>query len=190
MSHLLVVHHFLQGVQQRPQVGIDFRLQVAGQKAKTLARLHRRPHQHDLANGVIFESLDRHCHREVGFSRARRPHREDEVMVADCVHIAGLPWRARPNLATGKKHLGGLMLLDAFVAGHQGQDFRYVVGFELTASLHEQLELLQDLGRMGDLALAAGHANLVISMAYRDPERLANLVQVLVARAEKRESAR
>ena len=40
----------MQGIHQRPQVGIDLGLQVAGQEAEALARLDRRPNQDDLAD--------------------------------------------------------------------------------------------------------------------------------------------
>ena len=50
---LLVVHHFVQRILQGTQIGIDLRLQIAGQETQTLACLDGRPHQHDLADFMV-----------------------------------------------------------------------------------------------------------------------------------------
>ncbi len=52
-------HHLVQRVVHRPQVRIDLLRQVAGQEAQPLARLDRRPHQHDAAHAIRLQRLDR-----------------------------------------------------------------------------------------------------------------------------------
>ena len=42
--------HVMQGIMQRPEVGRDFFVQVAGQKAERLARFHRRTRENDARN--------------------------------------------------------------------------------------------------------------------------------------------
>ena len=79
--------HVEQGVVQRPQVGIHLGLQIAGQKAQLLSRLHRRPGQNDAVNLLGPESAHRHGHRQVGFAGARGAHAQDHRIVADRLHI-------------------------------------------------------------------------------------------------------
>ena len=80
---LVVVHHFVQGVHQRPKIGIDLRLQVARQEAEALARLDRRPHEHQLADLLRPQGGHRGGHRQIRLAGARRPVAEHDVVLRD-----------------------------------------------------------------------------------------------------------
>ena len=104
--HLVVVHHLVQRVEQRPQVRIDLGVQVAGQKAEAFARFDRGPDEHDLADLMVLERLDRHGDRQIGLAGARRADGERDVVLADRLDIAGLPLRPRGN-PPGRLHIDG-----------------------------------------------------------------------------------
>ncbi len=72
LGDLLGVEHVVQRVEQRAQVGIDLRHQIARQEPQPLARLHRRARQDDAVDLVARQRRRRHRHREKRLARARR----------------------------------------------------------------------------------------------------------------------
>ena len=103
-ANLVVIHHLAQGIQQRPQVRIDFRLQVARQKAQAFAGFDRRPHQHDFPNQLLLQRGRRHRHGQIGFARAGRADAQNQVVLGDRLDVFGLARRPRPNLPAGLQH--------------------------------------------------------------------------------------
>jgi hypothetical protein len=82
--------HVVQRVVQGAQVGVDLRLQVAGEEAEPLARLDRgarEDHALDLARG---QRLDGHGDGQVRLAGAGRADPERDRVVADGVHVAPL----------------------------------------------------------------------------------------------------
>jgi hypothetical protein len=83
LDTLLEAHQVVERVVERAQVGIDFLRQVAGQEAEPLAGLDRRPGEHDAADLVALEGIDRAGHREVGLAGAGRADAEGDVVFLD-----------------------------------------------------------------------------------------------------------
>ena len=87
---LLEIHHVVEGVVQRPEIGVDLLRQVAGQEAQLLPGLHRRPGQHDADELLVHQGGHGHGHGQVGLAGAGRPHPEDDIVGADGFDVAFL----------------------------------------------------------------------------------------------------
>ena len=66
------VHHVVERVVERPQIGIDLLAHVAGQEAEPLAGLDRRPRQDDAVDLPALEQLRGVGDRELGLAGAGR----------------------------------------------------------------------------------------------------------------------
>ena len=76
------VEHVVERVEQRTQVGIDLRLDVAGQEAEPLAGLDRRTGQDHAAYLARVERRDRHRDREEGLAGPGGADPEGDRVVA------------------------------------------------------------------------------------------------------------
>ena len=76
---------------QRAEIGVDLALQITGEKAEALARLHGRARQNDAVDLLGAQRLDRHGNGEEGFTRAGRADAEHHGVLLDGVHILLLP---------------------------------------------------------------------------------------------------
>ena len=183
---LLVVHHFVQGVHQRPQVGIDFGLQVARQEAEAFARLDRRPDEHQLAD--LFRPQRRHGsrHGQVGLAGARRALAEHHLVLGDGLDISGLSLGAGVDLPAAGKDLQGLGHRGVFTLLDAGQQAADILGGNVAVPLRLGMEFLQDVGRVRDGPFLALHVNLAVVRRDGDRQGLADSAHVLIARAEER----
>ena len=86
---LLEVHHVVERVVERAQVGRDLLLHAAGQEARA-ARPPRPPGRVRTMRLTCFSirDADRQGHRQVGLAGAGRPDAEDDVVGADGVDVA------------------------------------------------------------------------------------------------------
>ena len=91
------VDHVVQGVVQRPQVGVDLLVQRAGQEAEPLPGLHRRPGQDDPVDLLGLQRLHRLGHRQVGLAGAGRADREHDRVLVDRVDVPLLVQRLGPD---------------------------------------------------------------------------------------------
>ncbi len=94
-GELIGRQHVVEGVEHRPQVGVDLVAQIARQKAQALAGLDRRPRQDDALDLPGHQQIDRGGDREIGLAGAGRPEPENQLAFAQCLDIGGLPRRAR-----------------------------------------------------------------------------------------------
>ena len=76
---LIRLEHVVQRVVKRPQVGHDFLVQIAGQKAERLAGLDRGTREDDAVHLLLFERGDGHRHREVRLAGAGRADAEHHL---------------------------------------------------------------------------------------------------------------
>ena len=81
----------VEGVVQRPQVGVDLGHQVAGEEAQPLARLDGRPGQDDPVDLVGLQRLHGQGHRQVGLAGAGGPDAEGDDVGGDGVGVGLLP---------------------------------------------------------------------------------------------------
>ena len=78
----------MQRVEQRAQIGIDLRHQIARQETQPLAGLHRRARQDDAVDLVARQRCSGHRHREERLPSARRTNPEGDRARADSVDVA------------------------------------------------------------------------------------------------------
>ena len=104
LRRALVAEHLVKRVEQGAEVGIDLLLEVAGEEAEPLARLHRGAHQHDTGDPVGFQGLHRARHREIRLAGAGRSDAEVDVVGADRAQISGLVASATPHHAAPDLH--------------------------------------------------------------------------------------
>ena len=95
---LLRLHHVVQRVEQRAQVGVDLRHQVAGQEAEPLAGLDRGAREDDPVDLAARERGGRHRHGEERLAGARRADAERDRGAADRVDVPLLVDRLRRDL--------------------------------------------------------------------------------------------
>ena len=85
--HLVKAEHFIQGIVQGSQVGIDFLHQVAGQIAQFFPGFHCRSHQDQASDPVLLQGKHRAGYCQVGFARAGWPDTETDVISPDIVQV-------------------------------------------------------------------------------------------------------
>ena len=84
------VNHIVQGVIQRPQIGINFFGQIAWQKTQLLPSLDGRPGENNPTHFTFHEFSNRHRHRQIRFPGASRPDTEYDIVVADSIDVGFL----------------------------------------------------------------------------------------------------
>ena len=114
----LGIHHVVQRVIQRPQIGVDLLAQRARQKAKALTGFHRRTGQDDAGHLLGLQRVDRLGHGQIRLSGAGRPDPEDDGVGVDGVDVALLVERLGPDrLAAARQDVQGEHLGRRLVAG-------------------------------------------------------------------------
>ena len=91
---LLGRHHVVERVVERPQIGIDLLLHVAGQEAEPLAGLDRRARQDDALDHAALEQHRRMGDGQIGLAGAGRADAEDQLGALQRAHIGVLVERA------------------------------------------------------------------------------------------------
>ena len=97
--HLLKAHQVVQRVVERAQVGVNFLVQVARQKAQALAGFYRWAGQHNALHGAALQSVYRHGYRQIRFARAGRANAKGNVVAGNLVQVGGLVQGARLQVA-------------------------------------------------------------------------------------------
>jgi hypothetical protein len=163
-ADLLAVHHLVEGVVQRAQVGVDLLRQGAGEEAELLPRLDRRAGQDQAVDLLGHQGLDGDGHGQVGLAGAGGADPEDHGVLADGVHVLLLPDRlGLDRAATAGQH---------GVAEHHRRPGRPVVpddvdraadgvGGERVAPLEQGDQLLEEAGDPFGVGLFAGDGDLV-----------------------------
>ena len=188
--HILGLDHVVERVVERAQVGHDLLLQVAGQKAKRLARLDRRAREDDAVDLLLFQSGHRHRHREVSFPRARRADSEGHVVLLNRLDIRALHRRLRHD---GRTLCGALDFCDhervecgrtCVLHGADG-----VVELELAdgePAFPSVFELAENLACQLDGGSIAFHAQPALAGGEFHPERALDELEVAEVVQEER----
>ena len=82
LHHLVARQHVVERVVERPQIGIDLLLQVAGQEAEPLAGFDRGARQDDALDLAAHQHIDRGGDGEIGLAGAGRAEAEHQIVVA------------------------------------------------------------------------------------------------------------
>ena len=72
---------------QRPQIGIDLTLQIAGKKAELFTRFYGRSCHDDPLDLLVLKRGDRHRHGKKSLSCSRRSVREYDEVVPDGIYV-------------------------------------------------------------------------------------------------------
>ena len=135
----LHAEELLQGVVEGPKVGVHLVLQVAGEEAQLLPRLHGRPGQDDLIHFLILESQHRHGHGQVRLARARGAHAEDQLILLQSLDVL--------LLAQG-------LALDLLAPGGERHHVAHDLGDQLRVPLPGEVHRIADAAPVDRLPLA------------------------------------
>src|SRR5262249_37848315 len=127
-----------QRVIERPQIGRQLLFKRAGQEAKALAGLDRRPGQHDATRAPGFERFDRLGDGEIGLAGARWSERHDDGTLVDGVHQTLLRRAHRPDVLhifSVARILVVIVRAPAAVAWEERMDGRRLVILQLAGFL-------------------------------------------------------
>ena len=141
------VHHVVERVVERPEIGVHLLREVAGQEAELLARLDRRTREHDAREGVLHQLGDGHRHRQIRLPGPGRTDAEDDVEVPDGVDVGFLVDALRRDDALVRGDEDGVEedVLQArrAIAGEDAERVLHVGGVDRVALLEEAVELRQ-----------------------------------------------
>ena len=180
--------HIEERVVQRPQVGIDLALQIAGQEAEPLARFDRGTREDDAVDALFAECRHRRGHGEIRFARTGGADAERYGIVPDGLHIRllaerfrldGAPLRRDADYAAVK--LTDLVLLPGADHPDHIAHALFVHGLAVRG---EHQKVLHRLFRGYDVLRLAGDLQLGVPVGNADVPLLFNDVQILVKRAE------
>ena len=99
-------HHVVERVVERPQIGIDLFLHVAGQEAQPLAGFDGRARQDDALDRAALEQQGRMGNGEIGLAGAGRTDAEDQFGALQRPHIGVLRRRAGEDRLLARRNLG------------------------------------------------------------------------------------
>ena len=171
---LLHIEHVVQGVVERTEVGKDFFLQIAGEKAESFAGLDGGAGEDDAVDLVGLEVGDSHGHGEVGFAGAGGSKTEDEVVTPDFVDVGFLEkgFRNDDGFFSGDLDAGGPDALEllAITALDGLEGVKEFVPADAEAVLVGEVELPEQLLGRGDGAVGPVDLQLGIAGGEFDPE--------------------
>src|SRR3954466_2062596 len=98
LVHTVGLEHVVERVEERSQIWVDLRHQVAGQEAEPLARLDGRAGEHDAVDLAPLERRHRAGDGEERLAGARGSDADGDRLAADGVHVALLVHRLRRDL--------------------------------------------------------------------------------------------
>ena len=185
----LRAEHVKHRVVQRPQVGIDLLVEVAGQEAQLFARLHRRTGQHNALDLLALERGDGHRHRQIGLARSRRTNAEGQRVAANRAHIFPLAERLAADgaAAEGRRHnfavqVIQLIQLALFQQAHGVLHHRRVHALALFG---QRAELFQNFAGVVHIPLfLALHHDIAAAQGHAHPHQFFQQADVFVPRAE------
>ena len=101
---LLRLQHVVEGIVQRPQIGMHLLDEIAREEAETLTRLDGRTRQDDARNLALDEGRHGHRHGEIGLARPRGADGDHQIVAADGVEIPLLVHGLRCDLLAPRGH--------------------------------------------------------------------------------------
>jgi len=119
--HLVGGHHIVEGVIERPQIGIDLFAQVARKKTQPLAGFHRRARQHDAVDLALGQQRDGNSNRQISLAGAGRTDAEGKFVFLERAHILGLHRRTRRDVAALGADRSAIAVEQAGLAAFRGQ---------------------------------------------------------------------
>ena len=175
---LVGVEHVVERVEERAQVRVDLRHQVAGQEAEPLAGLDGGAREDDPRHLALVQRGDRERHREVGLARAGGADPEGDRRAPDRVDVALLRDGLRRDLLAAVAPDDGVEDLAHVLAGLERPEHRVDgVAADLVAALDQLDELVDHRARALDVLVVALERQLVAAQADRALQPLAQRVE-------------
>ena len=180
----------MQGVVQRPEVGVDLVVERAGQEAEPLPRFDRGPGQDDPVDLLGLQRLHRLGHREVGLAGARGPDAEHDGVLVDRLDVALLVDRLGPDGAAAVAHdVEGQHLGRPVVATadqHREAALDHLRG-ERLALAHQAEQRVDQAGCQSVVGGRAGQRDLVAAHVHVADQHPLDHLQQLVPAAQQRD---
>ena len=180
--------HLKERVVERAQVGVNLALQIAGQEAEALARLHGGARQYNAVDLFRAEGADRLGHGQIGLAGARGAYAERDGVLGHGVHIGLLAQRlGLDGLALGRDadHVPAqLAYLGLAALTHELEDVAHVLRVDNLAAAGQLQQAVYGLLRGHDVLRLAGNAQLVVPVRDRHMQLALYNPQVLVKAAE------
>ena len=99
-ANLFEVHQIIEGVQQRPEIRIDFGFEIAWEEPKMFAGFDGGPDQNDFLDASGSQSTHSHGHGQKCFSGTGWAKGKNELVVLEGFEVSGLTFGTGPdNLA-------------------------------------------------------------------------------------------
>ena len=175
---LVGVEHVVERVEQRPQVRVDLRHQVAGQEAEPLAGLDGRAREDDPRDLALVQRGDGERHREIGLAGAGGADAEGDRRAPDRVDVALLRDRLRRDLLSAVTPDDRVEDLAHILAGLERPEHRvHGVAADLMTSLDQFDELVDHRPRALDVPVVALQGQLVAAQADRALQPFAQRVE-------------
>ena len=182
-ADLLIVHHVMEGVEQRAEVRVDLGLHVSGQEAELFARFHGRTNQNQAPRPSVLKHIHGDRHGEIGFSRPGRAGTEDKVVVLHRLDVSLLPGGFGVDDLPAYVHVQHVGRLAFGLGGSADRLHDGSGGYRLVPP-ERPLEFFDHGRRMRDALGRSGQLDLPAAREYLHAERLADHLQVPVRRAE------
>ena len=181
-GQLVGVEHVVEGVEERPQVGVDLREHVAGQEAEPLTRFDCGPSEDDPGDLLLRESCDGERHREIGLARTGRADSKGHGALADRVDVALLAHRFGRDLlaAVAPNHILE-DLADVLRLVERRDDGADGVRPDLVPALDQLDELVHDRPGGGNPVVRPFDRQLVTAQTERAVQTVAQRVEHAVA---------
>ncbi|MPN07236.1 hypothetical protein SDC9_154502 [bioreactor metagenome] len=159
-------------------------MQIAGQKAQPLPRLHRRTGEDDAVDRLFPEGQHGGGHGQIGLSRARRPDGQGNGVFLDGLDVLLLPDGLGLNglaLCGDADHVGG-QLVDArlVAAAHQLEDIAHVLPVDGLPPGGEGQEPLNGFDPEEHRLRLAGDFQLPVPADHRDTQLSLQNADVLI----------
>ena len=180
LPQLVVSHHFVDGIEKRTEIRVDFGVHIARQKTKAFPRLYGGANEHDFANQAVFQGLDSKRYGQVSLAGSGGTDSENDIVGANRFDVGRLAGGPRLDLATDLNHvdLGGRRRIGF---GHAREGFLEIVRRKSALALDDRLELLDYFRCQSDFFFVTGDSNLAVPVDDFDIELFAYSAEMLVA---------
>ena len=86
ITQLIGRYHVIEGIIERPEIGVDFFFQVTRKKSQVFPSLHGRTGKNDFFYHFIFQRPDGQSNRRIGFTGTGRPDGKNNVIFIGAGH--------------------------------------------------------------------------------------------------------
>ena len=181
------VEDVVQGIQERTEIRVDLREEIARQKPQLFTRLHCRTNQDDLPHLFAAKCAHRHGDGQVRLAATGRTDAEDQVVLLHFAEIVDLALGPGPDLDVGGRrgNFGSFPPVSPPFWPKLLENAAHVVVAELALPFDDSAEFLENLKSLPDVVFVPSQPDFVAAKNDVDSEKFSHLPEVLVARPKK-----